>query len=216
MKNEVLTAVQAGDAAKLKTLLERDPAAAAARDDNGVSALLHSVYRNRADIRDLLLGAHPALDVFEAAALGRTDRLAQLLEQDRTLVKSFSGDGFTPLHLAAFFQQEGTARLLLEKGADTAAVARNSMKVTPLNSAAAGRSLGVVRVLLDHGVDPNARQEQGWAAIHSAAQNGDVPMLELLLQRGANPRLANDQGATALSLAQEKGHTEIVRRLSAL
>jgi len=213
--NDPIAAIQSGDAAKLKALLDQDPASASARDRAGVSALMHALYRSRNDLRDLLLASGLQLDIFEAATLGRTDRLAELLRQDRNQANTWSGDGFTPLHLAAFFNQEPAARLLLENGANHDAVARNPMKVVPLHSAAAGRSLGVARALLEHGASPNPRQEQGWAPIHSAAQNGDKAMLELLLKHGADPRISNDQGTTALSLAQEKGHAEIIQLLTA-
>lgn len=216
MKNadEIIAAIQAGDAAKLQSLLQQDPASATARDAAGVSALMHTVYRRRDDLRDLLLATSPSLDVFEATALGRTGRLTELLSQEPALAKAWSADGFTPLHLAAFFNQETAARLLLQSGAEVAAVARNPMKVMPLHSAAAGRSLAVVRALVEHGALANARQEQGWTALHAAAQDGDKPMVELLLKHGADRALANDQGATALSVAREKGHTEIVNLLT--
>ena len=87
-----------------------------------------------AEILELLLAANPALDVFDAAAVGRTRGLEELLAADDGLAKGWSPDGFTPLHLAAFFGQEDAARLLLEHGADANVVARHeSLKVAPLH-----------------------------------------------------------------------------------
>ena len=40
--------------------------------------------------------------VFEAAAFGRVDRLEELLSEQPELARSWSEDGFTPLHLACF------------------------------------------------------------------------------------------------------------------
>jgi ankyrin repeat protein len=174
-----------------------------------------ALYMRQREIADLLLSANPKLDLFEAAALGNTDRVAALINQDRTLANGRSSDGFTPLHLACFFAQEAAAHLLLEHGAQPDAVANNAMKVTPLHSAAAGRSAAIVRDLLEHGAPPNARQESGWTALHEAAQSGNKEMLDVLLQHGADPNLKNDKGISALQLAMEKGHVEIAQRLGA-
>lgn len=211
----IIAAVQTGELDKVKEFLAQDPSLAQSRDASGVSAIMHALYRQRADVLDLLLASSPTLDIFEAVSLGRIDRCVALLQSDPQLLSSWSADGFTALHFACFFRQEAAAKLLLERGADSSAVARNSMKVAPLHSAAAGHHVNIVRLLLEHGAQPNTRQQQGWTAVHSAAQEGDRAMLELLLKYGADPRATNDAGKTPLQLAQEKGHQEIARLLQA-
>jgi len=150
-----------------------------------VSAVLNAQYRRRDDLVGAVLEAGPDLDVFDAAALGRVDRLRQLLDEQPDRVRSWSGDGFTPLHLAAFFGRAPTVALLLERGADVGAVARNAMQVQPLHSATAGRDLESVRLLLDAGADPDARQHGGWTPLMAARQHGDAEIERLLLARGA-------------------------------
>ena len=210
---EVIQAVQSGDAERLRALLAKAPSLAAARDPQGVSAIMHALYRRRKDLLDLLLAARPNLDIFEATSAGDRERVAELLRQDSGLARAWSADGFTALHFAAFFGQEANAVQLLQHGADVSAQARNPMKVIPLHSAAAAHSVPLVRVLLEHGATPNARQEQGWAALHEAAQNGDRVMVELLLKHGADPSLANDAGTKAIDLATTKGHAEVAKLL---
>ena len=204
--------MQAGDADGLRRLLDEDPASSEARDSAGVSLLMKSVYRGRRDLADLIASKKKALDIFEAASLGRIERLQQCIRDeshDASVIDSRSRDGFTALHFACFFGQPEAARVLLENGAAADAVAANPMQVMPLHSAASVRNLEAARLLLERGAPVNARQQAGWVPIHAAAQNGDRPMVELLLQHGADPTLANREGKTPAMIAKEKGHNEI-------
>jgi len=205
--------LQAGDADGLRRILQQDPAQSEVRDSAGVSLLMHSLYRGRRDLAELIASKKEALDIFEAAALGRLDRLKQCLRDAASASNSRSKDGFTALHFACFFGQPDAARLLIENGAAVDAVATNPTQVMPLHSAASSRNLEAARLLLERGAPVNARQQAGWVPIHAAAQNGDHPMVELLLQHGADPKLVNDQGKTSAMVAREKGHAEIATRL---
>lgn len=207
---EVIAAVAAGDKDRLQSLLAQDPKLAAARDRNGVSAVMQALYMRHPELLKPLLAANPGLDVFEATAVGESGRVAELLKNDPALATSFSPDGFTALHFACFFAQEAAGRILLEHGADPAAVTCNSMKVMPLHSAASARNLGLAGALLERGAPVNARQAMGWTPLHAAAQNGDKAMAELLLKHGADPRATNDQGVNAVELAKKGGHNELL------
>lgn len=197
-----------GEIDELNRLLEGDPTVAEARDATGVSLLMHSLYRGRRDLAEAIAANKKELDIFEAASLGRLDRLTECA---RALsgISGFSKDGFTPLHFSCFFGQPAATRLLIQSGAEVDAVAANPMKVMPLHSAASARNLESARALLDNGAPVNARQHGGWVPIHAAAQNGDRPMVELLLHHHADPHLANDEGKTPAAVAREKGHSEI-------
>jgi ankyrin repeat protein len=177
-----------------------------------VSPVLQPLYEGRRDEAELLAGA-TELDVFEAAALDRVDRLKTLLADDGELARAVSADGFTPLHLAAFFAAPRAAQILVERGAEIDAIADNPMRVTPLHSAAAARQIEIARLLLEHGADPNARQHGGFAPIHAAAQNGDAELVELLLERGADPALRTEGGRDAADFAAEAGQDELAMRL---
>jgi uncharacterized protein len=207
--------LQAGDVDGLRLLLDQDPASSEARDSTGVSLLMHSLYRGRRDLAELIATKKKALDIFEAASLGRLDRLKECLRDDASAINSRSKDGFTALHFACFFGQPEAARLLIESGAAVDAVAANPTKVMPLHSAASARNVEAARLLLEHGAPGivNARQQGGWVPIHAAAQNGDRAMVELLLKHHADPKIANDQSKTSAMVAREKGHVEIATLL---
>ena len=51
---DVIAAVEAGDADRLRAVLAEDRNLAAARDGSGVSALMHALYRQRKDMVDVL------------------------------------------------------------------------------------------------------------------------------------------------------------------
>lgn len=194
--------IDAGDADALRDELDLDPDLAGKRNAEGLSPVLYALYNGKADLVEPLLDANPPLDVFDSAAVGRTRGLEELLDAEPELARSWSADGFTPLHLAAFFGEEEAASALLERGAEVSLVARHeSIHVTPLHSAAAGSHAAVVKLLLEHGADPNAAQDGGFTPLHSAAQNDDVESVEALLEAGADPTLANDEGKTPADLA---------------
>ena len=207
--------VRDGDETALLARLAETPSIGAARDAAGVSLVLFCLYNGRQELARALAEARPDLDVFAAAALGRDDRLGELLATDRASALAWSADGFTALHFAAFFGRTEASQILLDHGADVGAVARNPMAVQPLHSAAAGRHAAVVDALLLAGADPNARQHGGWTPLQAAATHGDEPTAELLLAAGADPSLANDAGRRAADLAREHGHAALVERLTA-
>ena len=134
-----------------------------------LSELIAAVYSGDQARIDELLAGDPELDVFEASALGRVQRLEELLDAEPGLVAAWAEDGFTALHLAAFFRHPEAARLLVERGALVDVVARNKdLQVTPLQSAAASREEETAALLLERGADPNVQQRGGFTALHAA------------------------------------------------
>jgi uncharacterized protein len=206
--------LKASDGDGLRRILEQDSVASEARDAMGVSLLMQCLYRGQRDLAELIAGKKQ-LDIFEAAGLGRLDRLKSCIDElpAGSSIDSPSQDGFTALHFACFFGQPEAARLLLERGAAVDVVAANPTRVMALHSAASARNLEAARLLLERGAPVNARQQGGWVPIHAAAQNGDKAMVELLLGHGADASLTNDAGKTAADVAREKGHAEIVALL---
>jgi ankyrin repeat protein len=180
---------------------------------NPGSAILTALYMRKQDELQQLLAAGPALTIFEAAALGRADRVRELVDRDPASVNAWSPDGNTPLGLASFFAHVDTVTLLLERGADVHAVARNHMKVQPLHAAVASRNSEIVTLLLARGADPNARQQVGYTPLMGAAGSGEKELVDLLLQAGADPSLTAEDGKTAADIARDHGHAELASAL---
>jgi uncharacterized protein len=213
---DMMAAVAAGDVERVAALLAEDPSLVSARGDDGVSALLLARYRFDRPTMDALMTADPDLDVFEATAYGRIDRVRQCLDDDPSGIAAFSPDGFTALHLAAFFGKTELARALIDAGARVDTYTTNDLANQPLHAAAAGRHVEICRLLLAAGADVNATQHGGFTPLHEAAQLGDDEMVELFLSAGADPRISVTDGGTPADLAEKAGHHDVAVRLRAV
>jgi ankyrin repeat protein len=154
-----------------------------------ISELLQAIYRGDQARADDLLAAEPELDVFEAAAIGRSERLRELLDEDASLANAWAADGFQPLGLASFFGHVEAASVLVERGAEVNSASRNELKVMPLHSAAATGDADaryeLAKLLLEHGADPNARQQDDFTPLMAAEHHGDDRLARLLEEHGA-------------------------------
>jgi ankyrin repeat protein len=157
-----------------------------------MSDLLQALYQgDRMRVDELFAAAHK-LDVFEAAAFGRSDRLRELLDEDSARANEFGDDGFHPLGLACFFGHVEAARLLLDRGADVNMLSKNEhIQTAAIHAAAAAQGTDeatryeLVQLALEHGADPNLAQGGGSRAIDAARQNGDARVEQLLLEHGS-------------------------------
>lgn len=202
--------IEDGDFEAVKQMLEEDPDLANARSLDGMSAVLAAMYHGHPGIAQLIIAHDAQLNIFEAAAVGRLDRVREILDESPDLVDAIAPDGFQPLGLACFFGHEAVAAYLLERGAAADSPSHNPMKVMPLHSAVAARSLEITRLLLEYGAPVNAVQADHFTPLHAAAQNGDVEIVRLLLAAGADPSLRDADGKTALDIARTEGHAEVI------
>jgi ankyrin repeat protein len=213
---DVFAAAKADDPERLLACLPSDVSPCALRTSDGISLLLFCLYNGlRRNVVALIARSAP-LPLHEAAALGDDDAVAAALARAPDALHLLSPDGWTALHLAAFFGHAATVALLLARGADPDLWSRAFEHNLALHAACAGRSekAAVVQALIAVTRDLDARQGSGWTALMLAAANGMAASVQLLLAAGADWTLANDAGQTALDLAREHGHTSIAERLA--
>src|SRR3989442_17210 len=141
---ELLGVIRRDDTKAVEDLPAERPDLANARDEKGNSPVLMATYAGKQDMVRLLLdrGARPNL--FEACALGLDADVRRQLRDDPGAVRQWAHDGWTPLHLAAYFGHRETAEALLDAGADVLAVSRNGEGNLAINAAAAGQRADVV------------------------------------------------------------------------
>jgi uncharacterized protein YndB with AHSA1/START domain len=126
------------------------------------------------------------LDVFDAAALGRVERLRELLDRDPELVETLSDDGFTPLHFACFSGSGEAVRLLVERKAPLERLAEASFaRVRPLGTAIFAGQPEAARILLEAGADPNGRDAGENHPLQAAEAKGHEELARLLREHGA-------------------------------
>ena len=205
----IVEAAKTGNLPRVRELIRSNALLAGARLPNGESPLMSALYRGHREIVDVLAAALPELDIFAAAALGRTEDLKKALAQPDAVAR-VSYDGWTPLHLAAFFGHKEAARLLLDAGADLQAISSNSLRNTALHAATAGGHAGLALMLIDRGADVNVADAGGHTPLHIAAEAGLVEAVRALLARGADPLAVDAEDKTPLARAAARNHVAIV------
>ena len=166
----------------------------AARTEHGRTPL-HVALETHPELVAVLRELGAAVDAPSAAFLDDAEQLARELDRGAHLVDPLTGADL--LSFAAAGGALGTARLLLERGADADGGA--------LLAAAAGAHAGLVRLLLEAGADVDRRDpDTGRTPLHAAVgagTHGDTPeVVRLLLAAGADVHATTNDGASALDI----------------
>jgi uncharacterized protein len=156
-----------------------------------------------------LLAQHPKLTFLEACGVGDIAEMTRQLKRDPKLATTWTKFGWSALHLAAFSGAPGAVQMLIDRGADVQARARNKFKNTPLQVALLDGQLATAKLLIERGADPMVRQAGGFAPLHEAALLGRRDLVDLLLDAGAEVNARSDDGRTPLSEAQRSKHAEL-------
>jgi ankyrin repeat protein len=216
--DDLFIAIERGDLEEVSRILLDEPGSIQATTAEGLTPVIVASYWGQAAVLERLLEASDSLGFWEAATVGASARVMELLNETPELITARSPDGFTALHLAAFFGHPETVHALIEAGADVSARTTNALENQPLHAAVAASEararLASTRLLVDGGADVNERQSGGYTPLMSAAQNGDEDLTELLLARGADPTLEDDQGLSAVAHAEKAGHAALAARIS--
>lgn len=201
--------IKQGDVAGVEALLEQDSEAAKGEVAGAPSALLLAIYYGQEQIAASLRRHLESLTLHEAAATGDIHQLEGKLTGE---IDAVSGDGFTALGYAAFFNHPRAVERLLAAGANPNLASQNPMGVAPLHSALAGGHKELARMLIDAGADVSAASASGWTPAHYVAHNGDIETARYLVAKGAKTDGVNGDGKTPADLAA--GHLELAALLT--
>lgn len=194
---EIIEAATAGDLAKVREIVEKDPAAVNARDADGRTPLhwaargvhfevLQWLIERGADVKAVDAGGGTPLH--SAAARGHLEACRLLVEKGAP-VEVAMNDGSTPFWLAARGGFRDVLEFLLAQGARKADLEkRDPYGRTPLCAAArdGGGDAAVIKTLIDLGADVNAADKSGYAPIELAAWRPYPAVVDVLLDAGAD------------------------------
>src|SRR3954469_17920777 len=99
----LIDAIKAGELDRVKAMVSAEPELIDAHSRTGDSAILTAVYHRQKEIVNLLVARGATMTIFDACAAGELERAERLLGDDPGSIGTYSPDGWTPLHLAAFF-----------------------------------------------------------------------------------------------------------------
>lgn len=204
--------VSKGDVEGLKAALALDPSLIRMRHPQGASLVSWAAYMGNPAAIGAIREIPARLDAYEAIILGDEETLEQALAGGWD-PNALSPDGFTPLGLAAFFDNVEAFELLLPLTRDVSQPAENPQKVAALHAATAKRNIAMVDKLLRAGADPNQVQADRFTPLHAAAMHGDTAIAGMLLLAGADITRRNAKGEDAATLARNAGHDWLASRL---
>lgn len=209
----LMLAIQNRDLKAALDAIERDPSQAIDPLPGGLSPLMFALYNGAVEIVEVLRQIR-ALDLFEAVALGEAHEVARQVIADPESIRRHSVDGWTPLHLAAFFGQRDALLVLVGLGAPIDSISENPMQNTPMHAAIAGPAgEQMAPLLIGFGADVHHIGGSGISALHLAASRGFGGLIRLLLARGVDRSLLSEDGQTAAAIARERGHLDVARLL---
>ncbi|WP_142337567.1 ankyrin repeat domain-containing protein [Bacillus sp. AFS059628] len=153
--------------------------------------------------------------IVQAIISGNKEEVVEFIKTNPSSINEFSDDGWTLIHLSAYFGQKEIASFLLESGADIHIRAKNENENenTPLQAAIANKQSELVAFLIEKGSDVKAIQSGGWTGLHEAALLGSEEIVMLLLENGANKAIKKNDGKTAYDIALEKGYNHLLHHL---
>ena len=182
VNTDFFDAIRAGSRIEVERFLHLDPGLIRSTE-KGLSPVLVAAYHLEPNLADFLADRKAALDIFEAAAVGRITHIVRLLARTPDLVNACADDGFQPLGLACFFGHAESAEYLVRAGASLNTPSNNHLGATPLQSAVAGDHASIVSMLLKSGANPNVREGSGSTDLHARNNDGQLP-LDLAAAKG--------------------------------
>lgn len=216
MAHDIFDCIKKKGMQQLKEIISNDLGALTATDENGLTPLMTALYYHKQCQAEEIASHMEQMTIHEACAFGDPESVRTQVSANSNVITQRSADGFSPLHLAAFFCHKEITEHLLQHSAPANDIAENRSRVMPLHSAVAGGDHEIVTLLLDHGADIDARQEGGFTPLMAAAANGRVEIVQVLLDHGADTSMQSDDGHTALDFAEAKGQKEAAEILNRL
>ncbi len=211
---EIHDAAEFGNLAKLKACLALDPNQINSADSKGRTVLARAALSGKQEIVEFVLEHGATEDIFAAAMVGHTEKLAALLKKDPKRANAKDSSGKAALHWAALYGQKKAVELLLAAKAQVNALDGDGF--TALHWAVMFNKTDVVVVLVTNKADLTVQVAKfGWTPLRLAVIHGHLATAEALLKAGADPNAPDGQPIPLLHQAIILGKKEMVALLLA-
>jgi ankyrin repeat protein len=209
---EIHEAAELGNLEKVRAYLEQDSKQINATDSKSRTVLGRAARSGKKELVEFLLEKGATEDIFAAAIVGHTDKVAAFLKQDPKLINARDSGGKTALHWAALYGQNKVMELLLANKADVNSLDEDGF--TPLHWAATFNQSDAVKLLLANKANMNLKvQKYGWTPLRLAVIHGHMATAEALLNGGADPNLKDEENIPLLNQAVIRGKKEMIELL---
>ena len=148
----------------------------------------------------------------------KLNELSELLKKYPGLLSAKRHDECTAIHFAVDIGSLNIVKLLMAKGADINVENNNEETILHLAARAQKPNIELVKYLLENKEIKQkleAKEKNGWTAIHVAAFSGNLDILKELIKQGADINAENNDKQTILHLAAgaQKPNKELVKYL---
>ncbi len=151
-KVDALTeAINAGRDDLVDQLLYQHPDWVNAQDSIGNSMLMLALNERQPWVAGVIIRHRRRFSSWELAACGLEGDLRKQLDENPASIHEYSPDGYPLVYMAALFGQDVTLKLLLERGANPNALAKNPSKMSALHAAALENHPEAAKLLIRYG-----------------------------------------------------------------
>ncbi len=189
---DIFNAIQKGDLASVKALLEKDPALMNFYAD-GSKPLHFAAKLNQKDIAEYLVSKGADINVNESAHLDFTPVTWAIRNGNKEMVEMFLKNGAnlqyrtwlgeSYLHFAALFDRKELAEFLIERGMEVNTAKNGGL--TPMHIAVVAGNIDIVKLLVQKGANLELKSKDGGTPLHFAAAARKDEIADFLRQRGA-------------------------------
>lgn len=154
--------------------------------------------------------AQEKLDVFDVARKGTLAEAKAYLKQNPKAFTVLNQEGYSPLILACYRNNNEVAKFIIENGAD---INGNSSMGTPLMAAIVKGNNEIAQLLIEKKANTNLADANGKTALIYAVQFQNKVVLKMLVQNNADKSHKDKEGKTAFEYAVFAGNEEIINLL---
>lgn len=148
--------------------------------------------------------------IFDVAREGSLNEIKTLVDENPTLVNSVSEQGFSPILLAVYYENEAVAKYLIEAGAN---VNTDSPFGTPLMAAVVKGNQELVELILAQNPNVNAVDQNGVNAIIYAVMFEQTEIIKKLLETDVDLNHKDKKGKSALDYTEASENETIIELL---